>query len=661
MHIMGRKTGSLIVISIAVMAVSPFLAEAATLRLAPASGTFVVGGTFDVSILLNTEKEFINAIRAHISFPPDKLQVVSPSTGQSIVGVWTNIPNYDNKTGKVLLEGGIPKGINTEAGIISTITFRTKQVGPVAVKFLNDSQIILSDGKGTQVLSNVQNAVFNFVLPPPRGPDVSSDTHPDQSQWYSNSNVVLRWANALPVEGYSFNLSDNPADPPDDISDGSITATRYSNIASGNHYFHIKAYGMGVWGGVTDFAINVDTDPPAKFDIKISPSSYTTSKNPVLNYISTDAYSGLDHYEYKIVPVSGIKEANAAPQEFFIEAQPPSSLDLEYGIYDVLIRAYDTAGNFREEAVRLKIVTPLIYAITSPFTLILMLVFLLAAIYGAWYARKKHLFIFARMQGGINPEIRRRLEELERYRSKYGKMLAILLLLSGIFFSQQEARAQEIELSPPFVTTVSKNISNNEIFYLGGKTDSSNINVVIYLQNLKIGTTLSKTVTSDKKGDWFYRHDSFLESGGYLLWTQAKLGELMSPPSPQIRMAVAPTAIQFGASRISYETLYIGFIGLLAAGIIALGLFTTWHLREERRRRLAYFKELREAKEAIKQGFATLKKDVEAELRMVRAAKFNNKLREEEKIKEEQLLKDLAAIEEHINAEVGDIESLGYS
>ena len=652
----GMKTIVKIAAIIAFLA-TPLFSHAATMRLSPASGVFQVGETFSVSILLDTDGKSINALHAHLSFPADKLQVVSPSVGKSIIAVWTSAPNYDNREGVIHLEGGIPQGLNAQSGIITTVTFRTKQTGTVAVKFFSDSRVILNDGKGTDTLQNVQNAVFDLTLPAPLGPEVSSETHPDQTRWYKISSLLLRWTNSNPVQGYSFHLDREPVSIPDDISEGIKNLTTYTGLEQGTHYFHIKALRSGVWGGITHFAANVDTESPAKFSIEISPSSYTTSKNSVIRFQTTDAHSGLSRYEYKVIKISGAADAQAKEQDFFIEAEPPLVLSMDYGTYDIIARAIDVAGNYREEIKRLKIVPPLIYAFTSPVAIIFIILTLILAGWGAYHARKKHLGV----SGGIRPEVRQKLEELKRYQSKYGKIAILFILLGSALFTHESARAQEIELSPPFVTTVSKNISNDEIFYVGGKTDSSGIDVVIYLQNLRTGATLNRTVTSDKKGDWFYRHDAFLESGTYLLWAQARLGELSSPPGPQIQLAVNATAIQFGASRLSFETLYLAFIALLIAAVATLVFYMLYHLREERRKKAAAIKELREAKDSIQHGFALLKKDIEAELKIIKTVRMEKGLRQEEREKERQLLEDLAVVEEHIAKEVGDMEMLEYS
>src|SRR5690348_10325380 len=68
----------------------PAAAANAVLSLSPSTGSFVVNSTFDVSIYLNTQGQSVNTIQLDLKFPPDKLQLVSSSTGSSIIGLWTN-------------------------------------------------------------------------------------------------------------------------------------------------------------------------------------------------------------------------------------------------------------------------------------------------------------------------------------------------------------------------------------------------------------------------------------------------------------------------------------------------------------------------------------------------------------------------------------------
>ena len=636
-------------------------ASAATLSLSPSTGTFQIDSTFQVSLFLNTAEQSVNTLDISLKFPADKLQLVSPSAGKSIISVWTAQPVYDNQTGGIRLQGGMPGGVTTSNGLVTTLTFRVKGMGTTAVRFSDATRVLANDGKGTDVLQDTQGGVYALVLPPPAGPIVASETHSDQVEWYANSTAVLSWANDNPVQGYSYSLSDQPVEIPDDISEGTQMNVAYRNLSSGSHYFHIKALREGAWGGTTHFAVNVDIDPPAEFSIAVDPAPTTVSKSPVVRWGTTDKDSGLSHYEYAVIALVP-QSVEAAEQTMFIEAGSPQLLRLnERGTYDVIVRAFDNAGNTREAVRRIKIVTPLEYAFLSIWSWIIIIFVTIVLVGGAVFAWKAHRRVDAlQQQKSMAPEVQRQLEELQEYRKKYGKTMPLWLLLAvsmPLFFGIIGATNADTAISsPPYVSTISQNISNAEIFYVGGKTDAGNIPVTIYLQNLRTGEAQSFTVTSNSKGDWFYRHTGFLEAGNYLLWVQSKIGEESSPPGPQIKLTVRQTALQFGASRLSYETLYLLLAILLLLGNAGLIFFIISHARHARKKHKEWLREVREAEESVRRGFAVLKRDINAELQIIKKAKLNKELSSEESRREEQLLRDLAWAEQYIGKEIWDVE-----
>ncbi|MDZ4229880.1 MAG: hypothetical protein U1C53_01960, partial [Candidatus Veblenbacteria bacterium] len=302
-------------------------AEAASLHLSPVTGSFEVDATFDVGVYLDTEGQAVNAVAVNLAFPPDKLQLVSPVVaGQSIVEVWSAQPRFSNQDGLVELAGGIPGGITTSRGLITTSHFRVRSVGTALVRYQDSSQVLLHDGKGTNALYDTSSGIFELTLPAPAGPEVVSVTHPDQAKWYPSSNVSLGWEGEAEVEGYSYLLSDKPIDLVDDIAEGKQVSVVYENVADGVHYFHIKSLRKGKWGGVTHRAIKVDSTPPADFPIDIVPAARTIRRQPIIQFSTTDSGSGLSHYEVKLVLLHS-NEAQAAEnssfESIFVETQSP--------------------------------------------------------------------------------------------------------------------------------------------------------------------------------------------------------------------------------------------------------------------------------------------------------------------------------------------------
>lgn len=650
-------------------------AFASTLSLSPSSGSFEVESTFDVSVILNTQGETINAFEIDINFPPKTLQVVSPSTGKSIASLWVSPPKYNNQTGTIQLRGGIPDGINTTGGNIATISFRAKSTGSAAITFLNDTKVLLHDGSGSDTLDQLNNAVLSLVLPPPAGPIVVSETHPDQSKWYNLSSIILTWdPNAEGVEGYSYEMSDKPTNIPDDISDGGKREAIYKNLADGRHYFHIKAKREGAWGGTTHYAVNIDITPPAEFAIKILPSERTSNRTPFFEFETTDNLSGVSHFELKIVSVNkkGAEQSEDSP--FFIEATSPYvSSKLETGKYDVIVRAYDVAGNTREIVKRATIHKRYIsfgpggtivfgesFSIPWYILLLILIVIIGSLIFISHRARCRHREIDRRLKSkGVPVDLKKQLDDLKKYRKKYGMLSKVIIafFVCCNLFLALGVQANET-LKPPLITTVSRNISNDEIPYVGGKTEIVNANVNIYIQGLRDAETLKASVVSDNNGDWFYQHPNFLTSGDYLIWAQAELGEALSPPSPQQQISVRKTALQFGASRISKEELFMGITLILIMLIIAIIIYNIVHFVNIKKKKKLLEKEMREVENAVHRGFATLRRDIQAELNLIKKVKMSKALSAQEHRIENRLNRDLQNIEREIGEEMSDVVRL---
>ena len=658
-------------------------AEAATFSITPPEGTYSVGSTFDVSVVLDTQGQSVNAVQMQMSFPSDKLQLVSPQVGNSIIEIYTTPPRYDNQAGTVTIIGGIPNGINVSSGLIAKLTFRVRSLGVASLRFTGESQALLNDGKGTNALNNTSGATYKLELPPSQGPLVLSDSHPDQEKWYRDNNVRLRWDDGLPpAQGYSYTISDNATDIPDDVSESANTSIDYKAVPDGINYFHIKAFRDGRWGGVTRYTLRIDSTAPSDFKIKVSPNYRTFVTQPLIQFGTSDGLSGLDRYEIKIVPLK-IDGRDQAVGEglLFTEAQSPyQTPELLYGSYEIIVRAYDEAGNTRDVTQRLEITDAWLWFIGSegitllsgkqvPWSVVfptlfglLLLLLILAYIVYRWY--KRHHQLVTEYQ---HPEsIEEKLAELRYYREKYGKVAAVLLLGAilgaNILFSGLGAGslAQAAEITPPTIETYSKNIKDDELFYVAGRTVDPNTEVVIHLQNMVDGQAFDFGSVSDQRGDWIYRHNSFLPGGKYIIWAHAKNGQELSVPSPQVEIDVKPVAINWGGSRVTYQTIYLVAIAVLTVTTVLLIIFIIIGLMLARRRRRQFANTVRLAEEGLKHGFIALKRDLEAELALMQRATMGGEMAGESNVRAEQLREDLKNIEELVGKEAAEVDRYAH-
>jgi cytochrome c-type biogenesis protein CcmH/NrfF len=348
---------------------------------------------------------------------------------------------------------------------------------------------------------------------------------------------------------------------------------------------------------------------------------------------------------------------------------------LLYGSYEVIVRAYDKAGNVREQSQKFEITDSWLWfvgqdGIMLPFVgqvkwkgfLPVMGLFVLALLFMAYVIRRHYQHHDNLVQTNALPDsLKAQLDELNKYRSRYGKIAAMFLL--AIVFSWfvsysaiLPARAEE--LVPPVVGTYSSNIKDDELFFVTGRTTEPNQDVVVHLQSMVDGASFDFTTTSDKRGDWTYRHSSFLAGGKYILWAHTKSGDQLSVPSPQVTMDVKPVAIHWGGSRVTYQTVYLVSIVVLFVVVVALVVFIViaWVLARRRRREFAHTVRLTE--EGLKHGFLSLKRDLEAELAMIQRATMGGELAGEANVRAQQLRDDLKNIEDVVGREISAAESM---
>jgi hypothetical protein len=117
----------------------------------------------------------------------------------------------------------------------------------------------------------------------------------------------------------------------------------------------VRAKKGNIWGGISHFVVMIDTISPAKFILDIEPnlSSVISTLRPVISFITTDARSGLDHYELKTV---SLNKNEQEATDFFIETSSPYRLSLDSGNHKVIVRAFDKAGNWRDATKKLTII-----------------------------------------------------------------------------------------------------------------------------------------------------------------------------------------------------------------------------------------------------------------------------------------------------------------
>jgi hypothetical protein len=220
------------------------------------------------------------------------------------------------------------------------------------------------------------------------------------------------------IEAYSYHLNDKALDTPDDVSEGKKTEKNYQDLADGKHYFHIKSLRHGVWGGVTHFAINIDSTPPAQFPIKVLPAENDSKYQHVVEFSTTDSLSGIDHYDIRIAKLrSNGKEEN---ETFFEATSPYVFSELETGSYNVIVRAYDRAGNFTESIKEFRMPNSYLgtsimgvqmggtFVLSWPWIIFLLLLIIVVLLLIIYYMHKK--------RDQLEQQLKKLLEKCKKYK-----------------------------------------------------------------------------------------------------------------------------------------------------------------------------------------------------------------------------------------------------
>ena len=321
------------------------------LSFSPRTASFIENSTFDIPILVNTKGANINGIEVRISYDQDKLEIVKPSSGLSIIGVWVEPPSYDNARGTASYVGVITNGLTTSAGLVGTITFRAKSTGKAIISISPNSKVLLNDGQGTEAPVDWGRAEYTILPKAPEGVNVFSETHPFQSEWYNNNSPIVSWDRDSGISGFSYILDNKPFTIPENTINTNETTKSFENLDDGLWYFHIKANKSGVWGTTGHFLMRIDTAPPAEFKPKVDylVAALILNERALVSFFTTDNLSGIDHYEVGVIDKS--QPATVSP--VFVQTESPFQVPLTSGNLNVVVRAFDKAGNVRDTSVSL--------------------------------------------------------------------------------------------------------------------------------------------------------------------------------------------------------------------------------------------------------------------------------------------------------------------
>lgn len=146
-----------------VLALFPAFAFAATLTFSPSSGSYGAGQDLTVNVYVSSADQAMNAVSGTISFPANRLSVVSISKTNSIISLWTADPTFSNSDGSVNFEGIVLNpGFTGNNGKVISITFRALSAGNANMDF-DSGSVLANDGSGTSIPTTLGSADFTIT------------------------------------------------------------------------------------------------------------------------------------------------------------------------------------------------------------------------------------------------------------------------------------------------------------------------------------------------------------------------------------------------------------------------------------------------------------------------------------------------------------------
>lgn len=329
-------------------------AEAANLILSPSTGAYVVGESFSASVYVSSSDQAMNAASGAVSFPTDKLEVVSVSKSGSIFSLWVQEPSHSNTAGLVNFEGIVLNpGYAGNSGKILNIIFKAKATGAANVSFSSGS-VLANDGNGTNILTGFSGASFSLgvaglgapeVVTPheipgtPSAPKIKSSSHPDPNKWYAEKDAKFAWDLSPDITGVRLLVSKIPQAIP--VVDYLVPISRkeINDNADGIWYLSVRLKNEKGWGAISYLRFQIDTKKPEHFYIKEIKREDLTEPKVEFVFDAVDLVSGIDHYEIQIDNSDPIIWKDDGSKRYITPV-------LEPGKHVLTARAVDKAGNY---------------------------------------------------------------------------------------------------------------------------------------------------------------------------------------------------------------------------------------------------------------------------------------------------------------------------
>jgi hypothetical protein len=116
------------------------MVQAATLEFSPADGTYKVGDTISIKLMVDGGATDVNAAEATVSYDKTHLSAKSVSKDGSVFTLWTQEPTISSTKGTISLGGGTPSAFSGKK-TIATLVLKAEKEGTATLS-ISDGSVV---------------------------------------------------------------------------------------------------------------------------------------------------------------------------------------------------------------------------------------------------------------------------------------------------------------------------------------------------------------------------------------------------------------------------------------------------------------------------------------------------------------------------------------
>jgi len=297
--------------------IKPNLIKAATLSLSPSSGSYTVGDTFEVQIVLDTQGTETDGVDIHyLNYDPSLLEVQDANTEQTGIQIspgtlYSNTPinSVDTVNGRIDFSQTTAGGSTYNgSGVLATVTFKVLSGGTANVTFdftLGETTDTNVASSGEDVLTSVTNGSYTLSSGNGNGGNggnggsgggggggvPSTDTTPpgkvkNLSAIASSTKIILSWTNPSDSDFAGVLIRRSQESAPTTISEGiqimkeKTTTFTDTGLTNGlTYYYSLFTY---------DYSGNYSSP----VSISVVPQATSTSTTPAITFADGSLLKG---------------------------------------------------------------------------------------------------------------------------------------------------------------------------------------------------------------------------------------------------------------------------------------------------------------------------------------------------------------------------------